>query len=226
MKKVLVIAPHLDDEVLGCGGTMAKLEESGNEVNVVIITNGFVGAPHLYDKESLKKTRNEAVNAHKRLKVNKTIFWDYPATNLRNFQTSRIAESLTDLFSELKPDIIFIPHRGDIHEDHKIVFDCSLVASRPVNQFLIKEIYAYETLSETEWAAPYSSEIFFPTFYNVISENQLSSKIAAMKLYESQVKAHPNPRSVESVINLAKMRGSVINHEFAEAFYIVRKIEN
>ena len=120
--------------------------------------------------------------------------------------------------------MLFIPHQGDIHIDHTVVFKASLVAARPVGNYSVKSIYAYETLSETEWAAPFCSETFIPNhFVNI--EPYINKKLEAMSCFSGQIRNFPNPRSLEGIEALAKFRGATVGFDRAEAFMTIRTVE-
>ena len=119
---------------------------------------------------------------------------------------------------------LFIPHRGDIHHDHFIVFNAALVAARPVGIYTVKEIYSYETLSETEWAAPFADNVFVPDHF-IDVEKYISFKLEAMSCYTGQLRTFPNPRSLEAIEALAKFRGATVGIKRAEAFMTIRTIE-
>lgn len=223
-KNILIVAPHCDDEILGCGGIMVKNVAEGNSVYVVIVGNGHIGAPELFSKEGTKKVRGEALQAHKAIGVKKTFFLDFPAPRLDSVPSYKISLEVEKIIRAYNITDLFIPHRGDIHKDHRISYEASLVAARPINNNPVKRIFAYETLSETEWAAPFSDEAFIPNLFVDIS-NHLNNKIEAFKFFTTQIKKFPHPRSIESIRNLAMYRGSTISIESAEAFMIIRLIE-
>lgn len=222
-KKVLVIAPHCDDEVLGCGGIMAKYQAEKIPVYVAIVTNGHLGAPELFKKEGTEKVRSEALQAHRFLGVKETFFLDFPAPRLDSIPVYKLSLALEKIIRAQKITEVFVPHRGDIHKDHRITYEATLVATRPINDNPVKEIYAYETLSETEWAAPFADEAFIPTVFIDI-EKYLPKKLDAFSLFTTQIKMPPHPRSKQSVEYLARLRGSTIGCNAAESFMLVRKI--
>ena len=129
MKNILVIAPHPDDEVLGCGGTIGKLALDGNTVYVLIATRG---TSRFYTDEQIRNVRQEALKAHKLLGVRETIFLDFPAPELDRILLSDISNAFSEVIKEKKIELVYLPHRGDIHNDHRVVFNAGLVASRPV----------------------------------------------------------------------------------------------
>lgn len=222
-KNILVVAPHCDDEVLGCGGTIAKYADEGQNVYVVVVTNGNLGAPELFSEEDHKKVRSEAFKSHDVLGVSETYFLDFPAPRLDSVASYKIAGKLNDLITDLEIDTLYIPHRGDIHKDHKITYEASLVAARPINNNPVKKILTYETLSETEWAPPFGDDAFIPTVFEDI-EKYIEKKKEAFKCYTSQIKKPPHPRSVENIERLSKIRGSTVGLNFTEAFMLVRDI--
>ena len=220
-KNVLILAPHPDDEVLGCGGIIKKFTEHRVMVNVLIMTRGKKG---VYSDERIENVRQEARNAHKLLGVESTVFLDFPAPDLDTVPISELSVAISNEINKLKPDTIFIPHRGDIHHDHKAVFTASLVAARPVNNYVVKRIYSYETLSETEWAAPFGDDAFIPDYFVNVSD-EFSFKLEAMKCFKSQIREFPNPRSLKAIESLAQFRGSTVGYDYAEAFMTIRVIE-
>ena len=221
--KVLVIAPHADDEILGCGGTIAKRINNGDEVYVAIMTNAHKGDPGMFPENKILNVRSEAKKAHKFLGIKNAYFFDFPAPKLDQFPQYKIAIEISKLIKELKINIMYIPYRGDIHVDHKIIFDAAMVASRPnYDAYTVKSVFAYETLSETEWGHPFSSDAFIPNHYETISESCFNKKLKALNFFESQVKEFPNSRSIEAVEALAKFRGATIRFSRAEAFMVLR----
>ncbi|MCK5078346.1 MAG: PIG-L family deacetylase [Bacteroidales bacterium] len=222
MKNILVIAPHPDDEVLGCGGIMKKYAEAGDQVYVLVMTRGTA---KFYSDERIENVRKEARNAHHILGVKETIFLDFPAPELDTVSISGISKAIAEVINKFNIQIVFLPHRGDIHHDHTIVFNAGLVASRPVEQYSVKEIYCYETLSETEWAAPFGDDAFIPNHFVNVTD-QFEVKLKAMECFKSQIRPFPNPRSLEAIEALAKFRGATVGFERAEAFLQIRRIRD
>lgn len=218
----LIIAPHPDDEILGCGGTMKKLTSEGKKVFVLIVTRG---KKELYSEERITNVRQEALNAHKHLGVAGTRFLNFPAPDLDLISIAEISRAISTVIEELHISILYLPHHGDIHNDHKVVFKAGLVAARPVKENTIKRIYSYETLSETEWAAPYADDAFIPTRFVNISD-VFTAKLEALKCFKSQLREFPNPRSLRSIEALANLRGSTVGFTHAEAFMTIRVIED
>ena len=219
--KILVIAPHPDDEILGCGGTIAKYVSNGDDVYVAIVTKG---CEPLFSVEQVKAVCNECLKADKLLGVRKTIFMDFPAAMLENVPRYKFNEAFLNLVQEIKPDVVYIPHRGDMQLDHKMVVDAAMVALRPKYEHVVKRIYAYETLSETGWDIPNVTNEFIPNVYNNISKF-MDKKIEAMQMFKTQLSAYPAARSLRAVEALAMYRGATVNMNAAEAFYIVRELD-
>jgi len=222
MNKIIVVAPHADDEIIGCGATMAKHISLGDEVVVIIATNASRGAPELFSSSDVQNIRNEALKAHQLVGVKETIFLDFPAPALNAFPEYKISLELSKVFQEFKPTHLYLPHPGDIHQDHKAVYRAALVAARPQGQNVIKNIYCYETLSETEWT-PMQERSFVPNHFVDVTD-VFHKKEEAMSCFKSQIKIFPHSRSLETFEALAKYRGATVGVERAEAFVVERQI--
>jgi N-acetylglucosamine malate deacetylase 1 len=219
--RALVIAPHPDDEVLGVGGTIARLTNAGTQVTVSIVTKGE--SPP-FDADLITRGRAEAADAHRDLGVSKTIFLDLPAARLRETPHSQLNAALQALVRDVNPEVVFVPFRGDLHADHQCVFDSALVALRPGGGSRATEVLAYETLSETNWNAPRGiTAAFVPDTFVDITEF-LVKKLSAMKRFASQLRPFPNERSIEALEALARHRGATVNVAAAEAFMTIRRI--
>lgn len=218
--RVLVVAAHPDDEVLGCGGVLARHAARGDETQVVIATRGV---SELYDDDQVEQTRQELREAHRVLGVSSAQFLDFPAPRLDVVPGHELADAIGRVVRALVPELMYIPHRGDIHTDHQAVYRAALVAARPIDGCPVRKILSYETLSETEWAAPSGDQSFVPTVYVDIGE-YLEDKLQAMACYHGQMKAPPHARSLRSIEALARLRGSTVSLYAAEAFMLVREI--
>ncbi len=225
MRKILIIAPHADDEILGCGATMAKAVANGDEVYVLICTNASVGAPELFSMEEVEAIREEARVAHKLIGVKETFFLELPAPMLDQYPSYKITNEISPIIRDLRIDTLYIPHRGDCHKDHRVIHEAAMVACRPLANCSVKNVYAYETLSETEWGEPMSSDFFIPTKYNTFSKVEFEKKMDAMGCFKSQLYLFPTSRSLEAIEALAKYRGACVSHLRAEAFMVIREIE-
>lgn len=214
--RIIVFAPHNDDEVLGVGGTIAKYTAEGHEVYICVVTRGK-------DQERLKRIESEALAAHKILGVKKTIFMGLPVVGLADIPTKELNKAFYDAVTEIKPNIAFIPHKGDMHFDHRMATEGAMVALRPVNNPQLKAIYSYETLSETEWNIPTVDKAFIPNIWSDITDT-IGIKLEAMKCYQSQLRDFPNPRSLEAIEALSMFRGSTVCVKNAESFMLVRSL--
>lgn len=223
--KVLVFAPHADDEVLGCGGVIAKYADAGAEVHVCIVTNAF---PPVGDNK--KAIENdwpinlypEVMAAKEVLGVKKYHFLLFPAVVLETVPRYELNGKIQALVNEIEPNIIFIPHFGDMQKDHMLTAEAVMVAVRPKSTHIVRLVYSYETLSETEWSIPHTRNSFMPNTFIDISEF-LDRKLEAMSCYKSQLGEFPDPRSLKAVEALAKYRGSTCRVGAAEAFMLIRE---
>lgn len=217
MMRILVIAPHNDDEILGVGGTIAKYAKQGHEIIVCEVTAGDL------KDEMVQKQKKEAIASHDLLGVSKTIFMDLPVVGLKEMATRNINRAFDETITSINPEIVFIPHKGDMHIDHRMVVEAVMVALRPVSCPNLKAIYAYETLSETDWNTPSVDNVFIPTVYNDITE-ELELKLDAMRCHASQLCEYPHPRSIDAIRALAMHRGSTVCCKYAEAFMTIREL--
>ena len=218
--KVLIIAPHPDDEVLGAGGTIARLSNEGHEVTVTIVTKGW---EPLFSDSFVQQGRAEAREANQILGVKSLRFMDLPVTKLNQIPLNELNEKFCRLIEEEQPGMIFLPFYSDRHEDHRQVFSASMVALRPKSHRKYPtRILCYETISESHWPMPYFEPSFEPQLSVDISEF-LSTKIKAMEKYRSQLQPEPAARSLEAITSLAHWRGSIVGMHAAECFVAVRE---
>jgi LmbE family N-acetylglucosaminyl deacetylase len=219
-KRILVVAPHPDDETLGVGGTIAKFAARGDEVFVLMVSGHL---PPLYNREDYEKTVSEAYSAFSILGVLKSEFLEIPATMIGDQPLHEVNGRISKIVNDFNPHMVFCPY-PDRHVDHRLVFDSVMVATRPVGIGRDIEIVAtYETLSETHWNAPHIEPNFTPNWVVDISD-YIDTKVAALKCYESQISDFPGPRSIEAVESLAKFRGTQAGFGYGEGFHIVRMV--
>lgn len=218
---VLVVAPHPDDEVLGVGGTLARLADAGVETHVAVVTTGR--SPR-FDPALVDTVRAEAARAHALLGVTETHYLDCPAAELSEFGHAALNAAISEAVRRIAPQTLFLPHPGDIHMDHQLSFLSALVAARPHQHDYPARIFAYETLSETNWNAPYLTPGFVPHLFADIS-GTLERKLEAFALFESQQRPAPHERSVATLRALATLRGATVHRAAAEAFVAVRMVE-
>ena len=217
---VLVVAPHPDDEVLGCGGTMARHADWGDTVHVLIMTQAD---PDLYPNDDPIALDHHIQSAHRILSVASTTHLHFPAPRLDSIPGYQLANAISQHIDQVQPSLVYLPHRGDIHADHQRVYLAGLVATRPMNDCPVQQVLCYETLSETEWAPPEGDAVFRPTVFVDIGA-YLETKLKAMACYSEELKIFPHPRSLPALEALATLRGSTVGVAAAEAFSLVRQI--
>lgn len=222
---VLVIAPHADDEVLGCGGTIARHVAEGDDVYVCVVTTGR--PPVFDDTEAAAKGwphihYDEAVKSHGILGIKRSFWLGFPAAALEMVPRYELNGKMQETVDGLEPEVVYIPHFGDMQRDHALVSEAAMVAVRPKNRHTVRYVYSYETLSETEWNIPHARNTFLPNVYIDIS-GFLEKKIEAMSCYKSQLAEYPGARSLEAVEALARYRGSTGGWGAAEAFMLIRE---
>ncbi len=217
---ILVIAPHPDDEILGCGGTIAKHAAFGDDVFVAVVTKG---TSPMFPAELIEQGRAECRKADSFLGVKETIFLDFPAARMEEVPRHELNETLIKLIQKIRPEVVYLPHRGDMQLDHKMTVDAAMVALRPKYEHLVSKIYAYETVSETGWDIPNTVNEFIPNVYNDIS-GFLETKLKALSYFQSQIAVYPNARSIKAVEALAIYRGTTVGVNAAESFNLIREI--
>ena len=216
----LIIAPHPDDEILGVGGAMARWAQEGFGVHVAVVTRG---RPPLFSEAEEDLCRAEARAAHARLGVDRTWYLDLPAAELDGLPHRELNGSLETLLRACRPEELYLPFLGDLHLDHQLVFRAGLVAARPCRAGSPRRIYAYETLSETNWNAPFLTPGFIPNHFVDISAF-LETKLEAMACYRSQLREPPHERSLGGLRALATLRGATVGLGAAEAFITLRTV--
>lgn len=218
--KSLVIAPHPDDEVLGPGGTLFKRQKKrGNKIYWLIITTLDEKD---YSKLVIKKRTEEIKKISKLFKFSKIFQLNYPTAKLDEVPKKELVQNIKKIIDNIKPDELFVPHLSDVHSDHKIVSEAVTTCVKNFRSPYIKRILAYETLSETNFNTV-KRNIFFPNHYEDIS-SFLNLKIKAMKIYKSELKKFPFPRSIKTLKALAALRGSEIGKKAAEGFEVLKQI--
>lgn len=221
MERLLVIAPHPDDEVIGIGGTIIKNVEAGNEVYVCIVCRG---KEPLFRETDVELCRAETLKCHEILGVKDRFYLDFPSVMLEKEDRYKINDALLSVIKKINPTEVYIPHFGDMQKDHQIVAECAMVALRPKYTPKVNRIYAYETLSETGWNIPNVQNEFIPNVFVDITD-QLDKKIKAAECYDSQMSVFPNTRSLGAIDALARYRGVLIHVGAAEAFMLIRDIK-
>lgn len=212
--RVLVIAAHPDDELLGCGGTIASHTMNGDIVRSIILCEGETMRSQ---DGGEKQSATEA--AAKTLGVESAICVGLPDQHLDTLPIVDVIAPIEKAVREFQPNIIYVHSGSDINKDHQIVFEAALVALRPKNEF-IEEVCSFYIVGATEWGYPRS---FNPDTWIGFDETAMQRKLAAFACYETELCDYPHPRSLEAIKNLAKMTGNQCCMEYAEAFETIRR---
>ena len=219
-KRILVIAPHPDDETLGAGGTIAKFSDQGHQVAVLVVSGHL---PPVYRREDYEISVKEAKRAFEILGVAESRFLEIPATMVGEQPVHVVNRKIGEFVKDISPQIVLCPF-PDRHVDHRAVFESVMVATRPVAAGRgIEVLAAYETLSETHWNAAHIEPNFVPNWVVDITA-QIDRKISALNCYESQIPVFPGARSIDAVDALAKFRGTQAGFSFGEGFHVIRMI--
>lgn len=221
-KKILVIAAHPDDEVLGLGGTIARHTQQQNQVSVLFLTDGVTARHNVTEPQ-----KAAARKACKILGVEDVYFANLPDQHLDSLALIDIIKPIANLIKELCPEIVYTHHRGDANQDHRRIFEATLVAVRPFDGNPVSQVLCYEVGSSTEWGPPFTEWSFCPNIYVDISTT-LEAKMDAVEAYrdtfQSELKPFPHPRSPEAVRIYAQHRGVNVGMQAAEAFVLVRQL--
>ena len=225
MKKIaLVIAAHPDDEILGCGATLAKMARTGYSVHSVIVSEGITSRKSKDSKKQLLDLRKANKKSSKIINFTSMQLLNFPDNKLYSVDFLRIVQTFESIINKIKPSIVFTHHSGDLNIDHQIVNKAVITATRPIEKCPVKKIFTFETPSSSEWRFD-EENTFVPNYFENI-EKFIKYKINALKAYKSEMRKFPHPRSIENVKSIAKVRGSTVGFRFAEAFRIVRQIKN
>lgn len=223
---VLVVAAHPDDEVLGCGGTIARLHREGAAVHVVLLADGEssrAGQPDAIDA-GLVTARNAAAEAAaKVLGVASVAVHQLPDNRLDQLDLLDVVKVVEAAIARIKPATVFTHHSGDVNVDHSVLHEAVLAACRPQPGHSVKDLYFFEVASSTEWRPPGSAAPFVPNHFVDISAT-LSLKMKALEAYASELRPFPHPRSLEAVRALAEWRGATAGVRAAEAFMVGRQL--
>lgn len=220
-KTVLIVAAHADDEALGCGGAIARHAAEGDNVYAVFMADG-VSSRALSTKKDLEGRNVAAERARKILGIKKCFYLGLPDNRMDSVPMIEIVRALEPIVQMLKPTIVYTHHDGDLNIDHRITHQALITACRPAPNFSVREIYAFEIMSSTEWSAP-TSKPFVPNHYVDITE-YLDTKLESLAAYAVEMRAEPHSRSIAHLKNLAHHRGNSVGMLAAEAFLTIRTL--
>ncbi len=225
MKSILIFSAHPDDEVLGCGGTIAKLSAEGATIHVAFLADGVFSrtGEKAIQQDELSIRRTAAQNACDILGVMSISFCDFPDNRMDTIALLDITKSLESLISEHQPDTVFTHHAGDLNIDHRRMHEAVVTACRPQHGHPVKTLLCFEVPSSTEWQLPGSAPAFQPNWFVDISAT-LNRKMAALDAYAAELRDWPHPRSKQGVEHLAHWRGATVGVDAAEAFILGRKL--
>lgn len=222
MSKVLVIAAHPDDEVLGCGGTIARLAEEGHPVEILILGEGATSRD-AGDTDGVAQLRADARAAAQVMGAANVRFASLPDNRFDSVPLLDVIQEIETVIEEVQPDVVYTQHGGDLNVDHQITFRAVMTAVRPMAGRSVRALYAYEVASSTEWAFGKFEPVFRPSRFVDIT-GTLDKKIEAMAAYEGESRVAPHPRSPDVLRAMATVRGSAAGLKAAEAFEVIWEI--
>ncbi len=218
MNKVLVVAVHPDDETLGCGGTLLKHRADGDEIHWLIATE-------TNNADMTERRDSEIDRVDKLYGFNSVNRLGLLTTKVDTYGTSELVAKISSIINKVKPNIIYLPFKGDAHSDHKHIFDAAYSCTKSFRYPFIKKIYMMEVLSETEFSASVKGGHFIPNVFIDISK-YLDKKVEIMNVYKDEMGAHPFPRSEKNIKALATYRGTTSGCQYAESFMLLKEIRD
>jgi len=221
-KKILFIVAHPDDEVLGCGGTILKHIAQGNEVSILILGEGETSREV---GSNVQKRQNQAQLVAELLGVEKLFLEQLPDNKFDSLALLEVIKIIEKYVLKIKPEIIYTHFANDLNIDHRVTFKAVLTACRPQPNFFVKRIFSFEVLSSTEWQAKNFGKVFRPTVYENVTDF-IEKKLKVMQTYEKEIREYPHPRSLKGIKVQAQYRGIESGYKFAEAFQLVRCLED
>lgn len=217
MSKILVVAVHPDDETLGCGGTLLKHKADGDSIHWLICTESDSVNPFYSIRE------NEIQRVIEEYGFESTHNLKLKTMQVDEYTMSELVGKVSKIIVEVQPEIIYLPFKGDVHSDHRKIFEAAYSCTKSFRYPFIKKIYMMETLSETEFAPSTKEDSFIPNVF-VDMSNFMDKKIEIMKIFESEIGEHPFPRSEKNLRALATLRGATAGCEYAESFVLLKEI--
>lgn len=224
---ILCVVSHPDDEVIGVGGTLARHAAEGTPVHVGILADGVTSRYNEITTEAeaeIERRRERARMACEELGVESVHFDTFPDNQFDSVSLLDIVQSVEAWVEKIEPDTIYTHHHGDLNIDHERACRAVLTAARPLPDSGVERIIAFETLSSSEWSVPESSNAFQPTTFVDIKEH-VEDKLAALKIYEKELRESPHPRSLEIIEKNAEVWGAKCGVEAAEPFEVLREVQ-
>ena len=225
MQKILVVAAHPDDEILGCGGTILEHLKQKDKVGIIIVSEGITSRNNSKKTKliNLNKLHQITKKISKNLKLDFLKIFNFPDNKLDQVEQLTIIKKIEKILEKFKPTTIYTHHSSDLNIDHRIVNNCVMVAGRPFPKQSVKKIFTFEIPSSTNWTEN-SKNSFSPNYFVEISKS-LKKKINLLKMYKKEIRKWPHARSIKAVESLAYFRGSSIGVKSAEAFQVARYIK-
>lgn len=222
-KTVVVICAHTDDEALGCGGTLARHSQNGDNVYAIFLADGVTSRPGSTTEE-LASRQAAADKASQMLGITQSFYLGFCDNQLDSLPLLSIVQAIENILKTIQPEIVYTHHIGDLNIDHRVTHQAVMTACRPLPGSSIKQIYSFEVLSSTEWQTP-GYLPFIPTAFVDISD-LWSVKESALLCYQAEMRQEPHSRSIQNVLNLARLRGNSVGLPLAEAFMLIRHIQS
>lgn len=227
MRAVLIVAAHPDDEVLGCGATIARHAASGDRVHILILAEGATARDRVRDtigrSNELSELRGAAIKAAEILGACAPLFAGLPDNRLDELALLDVVKEVERIVDTVRPEIVYTHHAGDLNVDHRVVHNATITACRPLPGAGWQAIYSFEVASSTEWSSPQNGLQFVPTRYVDVSA-VFEKKMLALDAYASEMRPFPHARSVEAIKSMMRLRGSQAGVDYAEAFHVVREV--
>ncbi len=215
------MAPHADDELLGCGGTLLRRQAEGTEVGWLLVTAITPDGGWSLERIETRRKEIEQVREGLGVKVPHLFELGLPTTRLDELSVNDLVSRFSQVFADFQPQEVLVPHPHDIHSDHRVVFDAACACTKWFRYPSVKRVLSYETLSETDFVLK-PEGVFRPTSYVDIGP-YMERKLALLRYYPSELGTHPFPRSETALCALAQLRGAQAGFEYAEAFQLLRE---
>ena len=219
---IAVIAPHPDDEILGCGGSLLRHATCGDSLAWIIVTSIF--EKYGFSRERVDRRQQEIKEIARQLGIQQTYQLEFPTMQLHSGNFGELIAAVAEVFGEVQPERIYVPNRSDIHSDHRFTFEAVMSCTKSFRRPSVKQILMYETISETEFAPALPEKAFLPNYFIDITD-YFTEKRELLSVYKSETGSHPFPRSRENLEALALFRGATVGVRYAEAFQLIRLIE-
>lgn len=221
MERILAIAVHPDDETLGCGGTLLKHKFMGDRIYWLILTS--MNSEQGYEKTLIQKRDQEKESVAKLYNFDGIEELKFPTTKLDTVPKSELIEQISQVMLTLKPNVVFLPFKSDIHSDHRTAFEAAYSCTKSFRYPSIRKVLMMETLSESEFSPALKEDVFIPNYFVDITDFMVL-KIKILQNYASELGEHPFPRSTTNVKALATFRGATAGCKYAEAFMLLKEI--